>query len=163
MFLDLLIVNFNWLYFWITNLPSLIYMTWSTGGTRTLISVISGPITWRLTGTENLIPQPDQAKLGSWQVFDLVFRFYHKVMIESEPWVDNLSLCANLLGVLNPWGWGLLSWGVMVCAMTSWWSWESDVNCWLCALGWVTSLELVSVPWHVSGLVGSDPHSEYVS
>ena len=53
-----------------------------------------------------MIPQPDKAKLGLWQVFDIVFRFYQKVMVESEPRVDEMSLCANLLGVLNPWGWG---------------------------------------------------------
>ena len=142
MFLDLLIVNSDWLYFGITNLPFLIYMTWTTGGTRTPISVITGPITWWLTGTENLIPQLDQAKLGLWQVFDLVFIFYHKVIIESEPWVDNLSLCANLLGVLNPWGWGLFSWGMMVGAMTYGWSWESGAKCWLCVLGWATSFSV---------------------
>ena len=143
MFLDLLIVNSDWLYFWITNLPFLIYMTWNTGGTRTPISVISGQITWGLTSTENLIPQ-HKAKLGWQLVFDLVFKFCHKVMVESEAWVDNLSLCANPLGVLNIWPGGLLARGMMVCAMTYGWSWQSCANCWFCVFGWVTSVSVSS-------------------
>ena len=143
MFLDLLIVNSDWLYLRITNLPPLTYMTWNTRGTRTPVTVISGPVTWGLTSTENLIHQP--SKLGLRQVFDIVFRFYQTVMMEYEPWVDNLSLCANLLGVLNPRGWGLLFGGMMVCAMTSWWSWESCVNRWLSALARGTSFRVCTM------------------
>ena len=119
-FLDLLIINSDWIYFWIIDSLFLTYMTWNM---------------WWLTSTENLIPQPDKARLGWRPLFVLVCGFYHKVVVEPESWVNNLSFCANLLVVLNPWWWGLLSWGMMVCAMTSWWSWESCPNCWLFVVG----------------------------
>ena len=85
----------DWLYFWIVHLSVLTYMTWITVDKKHNNLLVLG--IWSL----NLIRL-------SWvggPLFAPVFKFYHKVLVESESWINSLPLCANPLEMLKPWGW----------------------------------------------------------
>ena len=95
-------------------------------------------------------------------LFALAFRFYYKVTVESESWVNSLPLCANPLEILNPWGWSRC---LRKCWFVPWLFSCHEVLPQLlsmCIRLGDLFLVLVPVPWHVSGHMGSDPHSGYV-